>query len=137
MVYFKPYFRDFRLILNGRLMTGWITGQGLAIEALTTAANVKKTGFNAFSNTVKIEHNAGPFGDRVVANVINRNPTYGLQRELGGHANPNPERALFHAMKGVSGGRAVASPKIVRGGTARRSKPKPFLNANKYSGGAR
>ena len=134
MMYFKPYFKEFRKVLNSASMSGWIRGQGVAIAAATSAANVKRTGFNAFSNIVDVENMAGPFGDRVVANVINRNPLYGLQRELGGHANPNPERAMYNAMKAISGGRAVASPKATSA-VRRRSTPKPFLNADKYKGG--
>ena len=124
-------------MLNQDGFKSWMFSEASAIAAAAFGLAKKQSGYNARSHKPMVESYSGPWHDRAVGVVRNTNEDYGVERELGGRVNPKPERALFHAMKGVSGGRAVASPKIVRGGTARRSKPKPFLNANKYSGGAR
>lgn len=136
MAYFKPYFRDFPKLLNNPMMKAWLSGQADAIAAGASAMNVKRTGHNAGSYEAKVESYSGPWHDRAVGVVRNTNTTYGVERELGGRINPKPERALFRAMQGVSGGRAVAEPRIVGGGSARRAKPKPFLNANKHNRGS-
>lgn len=132
MAYFKPYFRDFEpLVLNGPLMRAWIDRQGAAILGLAQAGTKKVTGRNASGMQLRTRTFAGPYGDRAVAEIHNMN-VYGLQRELGGQYNSRPERAMLRAMQSVSGGRAVATPKIVHGGPRRRSSSKPFLNASKY-----
>lgn len=136
MAYFDPDFSQFRSILNGGPMVAWIAGQGASIAAAAAAATHKRTGFNAGSFRLAVKTGGSVFGDRAEASVVNTNTRYGLERELGGRVNPFPERSLYAAMKGVSGGHAVASPKIVHGGPARRAKPKPFLNADKYNRGS-
>lgn len=137
MAYFKPYFRDFPKLLNQPGFKSWMFGEANAIAAVAFGLAKKRSGHNAGSHEAEVESYSGPWHDRAVGVVRNTNKDYGVERELGGRVNPKPERALFHAMQAVSGGRAVASPKIVRGGTVRRSKSKPFLKANKYNGGAR
>lgn len=136
MAYFKPYFRDFPELLNQPGFKSWMAGQANAIAGAAAAMNVKRSGHNSESYDTEVLSYAGPWRDRAVGVVRNTNTTYGVERELGGRINPNPERALYHAMKGVSGGRAVATPRIVGGGSARRGQSKPFLNADKYKRGS-
>lgn len=134
MMYFKPYFKEFPLVLNSLAMQRWLRRQVTQIAAIAATSTKKVTGHNAMSMIPDVNTYSGPWRDRAVGTVTNINTDYGVQRELGGHANPKPERAIFHAMQAVSGGKAVASPKATSA-VRRRSTPKPFLNADKYKGG--
>lgn len=134
MARYKPNFKEFRQVLNHPMMQSWLRGQGDAIAGIAFATTHKRTSHNARSFEAEVHTYDGPWKDRAVAEIRNTNRRYGLERELGGRVNPNPERSLYHAMKAVSGGRPVARPKIVHGGSARRAKRKPFLTRSKYDG---
>lgn len=131
MMYFKPYFEEFPLVLNHPRMVVWLQSQVDTIAAIAATSTKKVTGHNAMSMIPDVDTYSGPWRDRAVGTVTNINTDYGAQRELGGHANPKPERAIFHAMQAVSGGKAVASPKE-RSAVRRAKKRKPFLSADKY-----